>query len=134
MKHDLIYRHLPVFVTAFSVDMSLSIAKDYPEIPFSSFPRNTLSLTTNMPHLWLRAETKPMEHRAALTPKIAKVLLDAGTCWIGFLRVFFFFLKKKTFCVLYTCTCKDYSDLATFNYRDRRFSNHRRAFARPYFR
>ncbi|RUS22974.1 hypothetical protein BC937DRAFT_94242 [Endogone sp. FLAS-F59071] len=31
-----------------------------------------------MPHLWLRAETKPMERRAALTPKITKTLLDAG--------------------------------------------------------
>jgi saccharopine dehydrogenase (NAD+, L-lysine-forming) len=30
------------------------------------------------PHLWLRAETKPMEHRAALTPATAKILLDAG--------------------------------------------------------
>ncbi|CAO3681845.1 unnamed protein product [Rhizopus stolonifer] len=30
------------------------------------------------PHLWLRAETKPMEHRAALTPATAKTLLDAG--------------------------------------------------------
>ncbi|KAG0168071.1 Saccharopine dehydrogenase [Apophysomyces sp. BC1034] len=30
------------------------------------------------PHLWLRAETKPMEHRAALTPSTAKTLLDAG--------------------------------------------------------
>lgn len=37
--------------------------------------------TQNMssaPHLWLRAETKPMEHRAALTPSTAKELLDAG--------------------------------------------------------
>ncbi|RUS35373.1 hypothetical protein BC938DRAFT_471488 [Jimgerdemannia flammicorona] len=31
-----------------------------------------------MPHLWLRAETKPMEHRAALTPKTTNILLDAG--------------------------------------------------------
>lgn len=30
------------------------------------------------PHLWLRAETKPMEHRAALSPAAAKELLDAG--------------------------------------------------------
>jgi saccharopine dehydrogenase (NAD+, L-lysine-forming) len=30
------------------------------------------------PHLWLRAETKPMEHRAALTPETAKKLIDAG--------------------------------------------------------
>lgn len=29
-------------------------------------------------HLWLRAETKPMEHRAALTPSTAKKLIDAG--------------------------------------------------------
>lgn len=33
---------------------------------------------TTAPHLWLRAETKPMEHRAALTPATAKILLDAG--------------------------------------------------------
>lgn len=33
---------------------------------------------TSNPHLWLRAETKPMEHRAALTPATAKKLLDAG--------------------------------------------------------
>ncbi|KAL9554644.1 Saccharopine dehydrogenase [NADP(+), L-glutamate-forming] [Mucor bainieri] len=33
---------------------------------------------TSHPHLWLRAETKPMEHRAALTPATAKKLLDAG--------------------------------------------------------
>lgn len=31
-----------------------------------------------MVHLWLRAETKPMEHRAALTPAIAKKLIEAG--------------------------------------------------------
>jgi saccharopine dehydrogenase (NAD+, L-lysine-forming) len=29
-------------------------------------------------HLWLRAETKPKEHRTALTPSTAKSLLDAG--------------------------------------------------------
>lgn len=34
--------------------------------------------STSTPHLWLRAETKPMEHRAALTPATAKILLDAG--------------------------------------------------------
>lgn len=34
--------------------------------------------STSAPHLWLRAETKPMEHRAALTPATAKILLDAG--------------------------------------------------------
>ncbi|CAO3599296.1 unnamed protein product [Absidia cylindrospora] len=28
------------------------------------------------PHLWLRAETKPLEHRAALTPATAKILLE----------------------------------------------------------
>ncbi|KAJ8654418.1 hypothetical protein O0I10_009859 [Lichtheimia ornata] len=33
---------------------------------------------SSAPHLWLRAETKPMEHRAALTPSTAKELLDAG--------------------------------------------------------
>ncbi|KAI9486777.1 MAG: hypothetical protein EXX96DRAFT_550537 [Benjaminiella poitrasii] len=33
---------------------------------------------TTGPHLWLRAETKPMEHRAALTPSTAKKLIDAG--------------------------------------------------------
>ncbi|MBL4764618.1 MAG: saccharopine dehydrogenase [Colwellia sp.] len=30
------------------------------------------------PHLWLRAETKPLEERIALTPNIAKQLLAAG--------------------------------------------------------
>ncbi len=30
------------------------------------------------PHLWLRAETKPLEERVALTPNIAKQLLAAG--------------------------------------------------------
>ncbi|MEH6444101.1 MAG: saccharopine dehydrogenase [Oceanospirillaceae bacterium] len=29
-------------------------------------------------HLWLRAETKPMEERTALPPQHAKILLDAG--------------------------------------------------------
>ena len=61
------------------------------------------------PHLWLRAETKPMEHRAALTPSTAKELLDAGykiTVERSEQRIFddeeyvkyvwsFFFLKKK---------------------------------------
>jgi saccharopine dehydrogenase (NAD+, L-lysine forming) len=28
--------------------------------------------------LWLRCETKPFERRAALTPTIAKKLIDAG--------------------------------------------------------
>lgn len=28
--------------------------------------------------LWLRCETKPHEHRSALTPTTAKALLDAG--------------------------------------------------------
>ncbi|KXS16893.1 saccharopine dehydrogenase [Gonapodya prolifera JEL478] len=31
-----------------------------------------------MVHIWVRAETKPHEHRAALTPKTAKQLIDAG--------------------------------------------------------
>lgn len=30
------------------------------------------------PHLWLRDERKPLEHRSALTPTTAKALLDAG--------------------------------------------------------
>lgn len=30
------------------------------------------------PHLWLRAETKPLEERSALTPRTAKILADAG--------------------------------------------------------
>lgn len=30
------------------------------------------------PHLWLRDEVKPLEHRSALTPTTAKKLLDAG--------------------------------------------------------
>lgn len=29
-------------------------------------------------HIWLRAETKPLEERIALTPNVAKALLDAG--------------------------------------------------------
>lgn len=37
-----------------------------------------MTASTSGPHLWLRAETKPMEHRAALTPETAKILLDAG--------------------------------------------------------
>ncbi|CAO3633101.1 unnamed protein product [Cunninghamella blakesleeana] len=35
-------------------------------------------MSSQGPHLWLRAETKPMEHRAALTPSTAKTLLDNG--------------------------------------------------------
>jgi saccharopine dehydrogenase (NAD+, L-lysine-forming) len=36
-------------------------------------------LTTSQPtQLWLRCETKPFEHRSALTPTTAKKLLDAG--------------------------------------------------------
>ncbi|KAI9139625.1 saccharopine dehydrogenase [Paraphysoderma sedebokerense] len=31
-----------------------------------------------LPHLWLRAETKPQEHRTALTPSACKVLLAKG--------------------------------------------------------
>ena len=31
-----------------------------------------------MVYLWLRAETKAMEHRAALTPSTCKTLLDRG--------------------------------------------------------
>lgn len=37
-----------------------------------------IKMSAQGPHLWLRAETKPMEHRAALTPSTAKKLLDAG--------------------------------------------------------
>lgn len=37
-----------------------------------------MSSNTTIPHLWLRAETKPMEHRAALTPATVKKLMDAG--------------------------------------------------------
>ncbi|NQY11482.1 MAG: saccharopine dehydrogenase [Flavobacteriales bacterium] len=33
---------------------------------------------TNKPHVWLRAETKPMERRVALTPECAKQMVDAG--------------------------------------------------------
>ena len=29
-------------------------------------------------HLWLRAETKPNEHRTALTPSVVKTLLAEG--------------------------------------------------------
>jgi saccharopine dehydrogenase (NAD+, L-lysine-forming) len=42
---------------------------------FSSLPFTIMSA---QPHLWLRAETKPMEHRASITPSAAKTLLDAG--------------------------------------------------------
>lgn len=37
-----------------------------------------MSSSNTIPHLWLRAETKPMEHRAALTPITVKKLMDAG--------------------------------------------------------
>lgn len=38
-----------------------------------------MTATTNTgPHLWLRDEVKPMEHRSALTPTTAQKLLDAG--------------------------------------------------------
>jgi saccharopine dehydrogenase (NAD+, L-lysine-forming) len=37
-----------------------------------------MSSTAQAPHLWLRSETKPMEHRAALTPATAKILLENG--------------------------------------------------------
>eukprot|EP00128_Syssomonas_multiformis_P014574 Colp12_sorted_trinity150504_noHs@2794 len=30
------------------------------------------------PHLWLRVETKPNEHRVAITPNTARALMDAG--------------------------------------------------------
>jgi len=29
-------------------------------------------------HIWLRCETKELEHRAALSPATAKALVDAG--------------------------------------------------------
>ena len=32
----------------------------------------------NRPHIWLRAETKPLEQRRALSPRNAKKLIDAG--------------------------------------------------------
>lgn len=35
-------------------------------------------MSTDAPHLWLRDEVKPLEHRSALTPTTAKTLLDAG--------------------------------------------------------
>ena len=31
-----------------------------------------------MPHLWLRAETKPFERRVALTPETEKKLIASG--------------------------------------------------------
>ena len=31
-----------------------------------------------MAHVWLRAESKPMEQRTALTPQVAQQLLDSG--------------------------------------------------------
>ncbi|KAJ1876616.1 Saccharopine dehydrogenase, partial [Kickxella alabastrina] len=33
---------------------------------------------TTTTHLWLREETKPMEHRAALSPEVCKKLLATG--------------------------------------------------------
>ncbi|THH00915.1 hypothetical protein EW145_g7008, partial [Phellinidium pouzarii] len=35
-------------------------------------------MSSTQPQLWLRAEKKPLERRAALTPKTAKKLVDAG--------------------------------------------------------
>ncbi|KAL5533678.1 LYS5 [Sanghuangporus baumii] len=35
-------------------------------------------MSSSQPQLWLRAEKKPLEHRAALTPTTAKKLIDAG--------------------------------------------------------
>ena len=37
-----------------------------------------MSSTQERPQLWLRAEKKPLEHRAAITPTIAKKLIGAG--------------------------------------------------------
>ncbi|KAJ2320681.1 Saccharopine dehydrogenase, partial [Coemansia sp. RSA 2704] len=34
--------------------------------------------STPITHLWLREETKPMEHRAALSPDVCKTLLENG--------------------------------------------------------
>lgn len=45
----------------------------------SSRSYNTMSTSSSTkPSLWLRCETKPHEHRSALTPTTAKKLLDAG--------------------------------------------------------
>jgi saccharopine dehydrogenase (NAD+, L-lysine-forming) len=38
-----------------------------------------------MVHIWLRAETKLNEKRSALTPSIAKELLDEGTSLVSIL-------------------------------------------------
>ena len=35
-------------------------------------------MSSSQSQLWLRAEKKPLEHRAALTPTTAKKLIDAG--------------------------------------------------------
>jgi saccharopine dehydrogenase (NAD+, L-lysine-forming) len=45
--------------------------------PLRSFAMSSTS-STSKPSLWLRCETKPHEHRSALTPTTAKALLDAG--------------------------------------------------------
>ncbi|KAJ2383844.1 Saccharopine dehydrogenase [Coemansia sp. RSA 2611] len=37
-----------------------------------------MSASTPVTHLWLREETKPMEHRAALSPDVCKKLLENG--------------------------------------------------------
>ena len=37
-----------------------------------------MSSTQTRPQLWLRAEKKPFERRAGLTPTAAKKLIDAG--------------------------------------------------------
>ncbi|KAI9152505.1 Saccharopine dehydrogenase [Blastocladiella emersonii ATCC 22665] len=39
---------------------------------------STTTTTTRPVHLWLRAETKPLEHRCALTPSVARTLLAEG--------------------------------------------------------
>lgn len=36
------------------------------------------AMTTQTQPLWLRCETKPAEHRSALTPTTARKLIDAG--------------------------------------------------------
>lgn len=52
--------------------ISRGFESDLP-VSFSSFPTHTMSQ-----HLWLRCEKKEFERRAALSPEVAKKLIDAG--------------------------------------------------------
>lgn len=60
------------------VSLMITSISDYqPTSPLPTTPFNSkiIRMTT---HVWLRAETKPLEHRSALTPTTAKELLETG--------------------------------------------------------